>query len=109
MIIFKTVDIIKASEINANFDKSNIKTGIIIIFVQREAPTYWIKQNITNNAAIRIVTGSYAREDSTMAGSSLSHTHSFSGTSHNHSFSGSGSASINLKVKYIDAILCKKS
>lgn len=93
MIIFKVGQVIKASEINANFDKSNIKTGTIIIFVQREAPTYWIKQSITNNAAIRIVTGSSGGEingsiDFTSAFTSKSISVSVSGNTSNKATSG---------------------
>lgn len=58
MIVFKVGDIIRAADINANFDKSNIKAGTVMIFAQSAAPTHWVKQSIINDAAIRVVSGS---------------------------------------------------
>ena len=164
MIVFKTGDVIKAADINANFDKSNIKVGTVMIFVQREAPTYWVKQNIINDAAIRVVsdlTGgniSGSISFSTLFSSSFdlsmsgnvgattltidqmpSHSHSLvhrrfnggesanisalsnfashiknantglTGGSKSHTHSLSGSMLVNLAVKYINVIACKKN
>ena len=159
MIVFKAGDIIRAADINANFDKSNIKVGTVMIFVQREAPTYWVKQNIINDAAIRVVSGSTggvltgSTNFSTMfsskfplpvsgnmgettltidqmpvhshrineahdgwgsaAGGSTHIMHQFnswsSGGSMSHSHSVSGNFTVDLSIKYIDVILCRKN
>jgi hypothetical protein len=52
--------------------------------------------------------------DTTSAGSSTGHSHSFSGISHTHTFTGSGhthtftGTAINLAVKYVDVIIASK-
>lgn len=164
MIIFKTGDIIRAADINANFAECDFPSGTVMTFAQREAPRNWAKQNIINDAAIRIISGSsggsiYGTTNfSTMfstkfklpvsgsmgettltieqmpthkhavdsaydygSGGPLSMQHTGSsrawreslisakGGSMSHSHAVDGNFTVDLSIKYIDMILCKKN
>lgn len=164
MIIFKTGDIIRAADINSNFAECDFPTGTVMSFAQKAAPTNWTKQNITNDAAIRIISGSsggsvYGSTDFSVmfsssfklpvsgnmgettltieqmpahrhavdsaydygSGGPLSMQHTGSsrawreslisekGGSMSHSHSVSGDFTVDLSIKYIDMILCKKN